>query len=180
MKMITKTALALAFGLASVNSFAGSESGLYLGGSIGQAGVEAGEGDFKLDESDSAYKIFAGYNFGIIPMLDLAVEADYRDFGKFETGGGAVSSELKAIDLYGLVGVNFGPAGVFAKVGYSRTDVDTRVDEFRASDSDNNMTYGIGAKVGLGSIKFRAEYEMFDIKDTDTVYMASLGVAYTF
>jgi hypothetical protein len=65
---------------------AGSESGLYIGGSVGQTSVESDFGDdtsFKLDDDDNGYKVFFGYNFGLVPFLDLAIEADYREYGKF-------------------------------------------------------------------------------------------------
>lgn len=41
-------------------AFAGSECGFYLGAGLGQTDVEISD----FDESDSAYKIFGGYNFG--------------------------------------------------------------------------------------------------------------------
>ncbi len=40
--------------------FAGAESGFYLGLGAGDASVK--DGDF--DESDTAYKVFGGYNIG--------------------------------------------------------------------------------------------------------------------
>ncbi|MFV9615085.1 MAG: outer membrane beta-barrel protein, partial [Gammaproteobacteria bacterium] len=65
--------------------FAGAESGFYIGAGVGDAGVDVNENDF--DESDSAYKIFGGYNIGFIPLVDFAVEASYVDFGSPSADG---------------------------------------------------------------------------------------------
>ena len=44
---------------------AGADSGVYIGAGAGNATVK--DSDFK--ETDSAYKIFGGYNFGVIPRI---------------------------------------------------------------------------------------------------------------
>ena len=58
--------------------FAGAESGFYLG--LGDAntqasGTDPSGSDYNFDESDSGYKVFGGYNFGVVPLVDLAIEA---------------------------------------------------------------------------------------------------------
>src|SRR5690606_38995112 len=97
----------------------------------------------------------------------LAVEVDYRDFGSFETAGGAVETDATAFNIYGLAGLNFGIMGVFAKLGYSDADVDTAFENVNFSSSESSNSYGLGAKVYLGSFAIRAEYERFDM---DAVY----------
>jgi len=57
--------------------FAGADSGFYIGAGAGDATVK----DTDFDASDTAYKIFGGYNIGFIPLVDFAVEASYVDFG---------------------------------------------------------------------------------------------------
>ncbi|CAN0605037.1 unnamed protein product, partial [Ectocarpus sp. 12 AP-2014] len=73
----------------SGNALAGSDSGLYLGASIGEAQLDFDDDrpgandidvDIDFDDEDTAYKVFAGYNLGLIPLVDLAVEGAYVDF----------------------------------------------------------------------------------------------------
>ncbi|WP_339074713.1 porin family protein [Teredinibacter turnerae] len=178
MKLFTKSALALVIGLASTQSFAGSESGIYIGGSIGRASLDTKDTDYDLSEEASSYKVLVGYNFGLLPFLDLAVEADYRSYGEFENN--VAKSELTSIDAYGLVGMNFGLAGVFVKYGYANTDVDSVIGDQDYNESDTSPSYGIGAKASLLDFTFRGEYEYFDLQDTDDLSMVSVGVTYTF
>ncbi|MBE9561090.1 MAG: outer membrane beta-barrel protein, partial [Proteobacteria bacterium] len=90
---------------------AGADSGFYIGAGVGDASVK--DGDF--DASDSAYKIFGGYNIGFIPLVDFAVEASYVDFGNPSTSAGNV--EVTGLNAFGLAGLSFGPFGIFAKAG---------------------------------------------------------------
>jgi outer membrane immunogenic protein len=41
---------------------------------IGYATTGVSEGQYNFDDDDIGFKIFGGYNFGFIPLLDLAVE----------------------------------------------------------------------------------------------------------
>lgn len=164
-------------------SWAGSESGLYVGASIGQTSVEADFGDDginKVNDDDNGYKILFGYNFGVLPLLDLGIEADYRDYGKF--GNNGVTTELVSAELFGLIGLNLGPVGLFGKLGYSDTDidVDTSFDNLNLKGSESATAYGVGAKVGFGSFGLRAEYEVLDIDGFDDLNMISVGATYTF
>lgn len=163
-------------------SWAGTESGLYIGGSIGQTSVEAdfGDGVNKIDDEDNGYKILFGYNFGVLPLLDLGIEADYREYGEF--GGDGVSTELVSSELFGVIGLNLGPVGLFGKVGYSDTDVDvdTGFDNLNFKDSESATAYGVGAKLSFGSFGLRAEYEVLDLDNVDDLNMISVGATYTF
>ncbi len=174
--------------LFSTSAYAGAESGFYVGGSIGNANISAkgetpGNIDFDFSESDSGYKIFAGYNFGIIPLIDIAVEGSYVDFGK-PTGtasdGSSIKYEMTAWDGFGLVGLTFGPFALFGKVGVVAWDSESAIGAITGSDSGTDPAYGIGVKFQIASFAIRAEYERFDLNNFDDVYMASVGAAYTF
>jgi outer membrane immunogenic protein len=160
--------------------WAGDESGLYIGGSVGQSGIDVGVDDFSFDEDATGYKVLFGYNFGLIPLIDLAVEADYRDFGSFKDGKNNIKSDITSVDVYGLAGLNLGLLGVFAKVGFADTDVDTVVEDGKFTSSESSNTYGVGARIQLGSLAVRAEYEEFDVDNIDDLSMWSLGATYTF
>lgn len=179
-KLIAAPLLLMLVGFPLV-SWAGSESGIYIGGSIGQTSVEADFGDntsFKLDDDDNGYKILFGYNFGVVPFLDLAIEADYREYGKF--GDRVLNTEIVSSELFGIVGFNFGLVGVFGKIGYSDTDLDAVIGDVDFKDSESATAYGAGAKLNLGSFGLRAEYEVLDLDAVDDLNMISIGATYTF
>jgi opacity protein-like surface antigen len=171
----------------SATAQAGSDSGLYLGASLGQASIEIKEqipdgDDLDFSEEDSGYKVFVGYNFGIIPLIDLAVEGSYVDFGKpsGSVNGTNVEVDLTAWDAFGLAALTFGPFSVFGKAGLVSWDSDASVGGESGSDSGSDSAYGLGAKFQISSIAIRAEYEYFDLSEFNDVYMASVGVSYTF
>ena len=151
---------------------AGADSGFYIGAGVGDASVK--EGDF--DESDSAYKIFGGYNIGFIPLVDFAVEASYVDFGNPSSGPDNV--EVTGLNAFGLAGLSFGPFGIFAKAGVIDWDVDVSGNDV-GSDSGTDPAYGVGARFALGSFAVRAEYELYDT-DLADVEMLSVSAVFTF
>lgn len=164
----------------------GAETGLYAGASVGQSTIEADFNGGNFDDNDTAWKIFGGWNFGWLPFLDVGIEGSYRDFGEPSDGflGQNVSVEATSWDLFGYAGLKFGPFGVFGKIGNSWWDADAKLDSdigrFSDNDSGNDPAYGLGARFQLWSVQFRAEYEVFDIADTDDVTMWSIGAAWTF
>ena len=124
MNKLTISGLALVFLLVSGTAWAGGESGLYLGGSVGSAGLDVSDGSVEYDDDDTAYKIFGGYNFGIVPLINLAIEGSYVDFGTGEgnISGNRAETSVTGWDLFGLVGVNLGPVSLFGKAGAIRWD----------------------------------------------------------
>ena len=160
-------------------SWAGAESGLYIGASVGKTSVEDDfDTSFNVKDDDNGHKIFFGYNFGLVPLIDLAIEADYREYGKF--GDGNFNTEITSSEIFGIVGVNFGLIGVFGKLGYSDTDLDSAVGRANFNDSESATAYGIGAKINFGSFGVRAEYEELDLDEVDDLNMISVGATYTF
>ena len=103
-----KSAIAIGLMLASGVAMAQqAQPKFYVGASIGEARVNAGDlGDYinetaselralgvqnvssKVDESDTAFKIFAGYQFN----KWFAVEGGYSNFGEFDVGLSASDS----------------------------------------------------------------------------------------
>lgn len=175
--------------LLTANSvFAGEDSGFYIGGNIGRSSLNVEDiddidtADFDIDDDDNAYKVLLGFNLGIIPLLDLAVEAAYRDFGEFEgrSSLGAAKAEAEAVDVFGVVALTFGPVAVFGKVGFVDWNVDTVVEDRNIDQSGSDPAYGVGARLQLGSFAIRGEYEEFEIADSSDLSMLSVGLTYTF
>ena len=151
---------------------AGNESGLYIGASVGQSSLD----NIVIDDSGNGYKLMIGYNFGLIPLIDLGIEADYRDFGTFEQDDAEAS--ITAYDVFAVGALTFGPFAPFAKLGYISSDADFEFEDGKASDSSSDPAYGVGLKFSFSSLSLRAEYEYFDLEDD--VDMLSVGLTYTF
>ena len=176
---------ALLLGLTST-AWAGNDSGLYVGGSAGSAATDVSYtdpniGNIDFSDDDSAYKVFLGYNFGIIPLVNLAIEGSYVDLGT-ATGtasGNNVETSYTAYDAFGLVGFNIGPFELFGKVGTASWESEAMVQSNTTNDSGTNAAYGLGAQFHLGSIAIRAEYELFDVDSAD-IDLFSVGASFTF
>jgi len=153
---------------------AGADSGIYIGAGVGNAPIKVAN----FDESDFAYKIFGGYNFGYIPLVDLAVEASYVDFGN--PASNIANLDITGFDAFGLVGLSFGPFGIFAKAGLVNWDATILNNFEKFTDDGLDPAYGIGARLKFGSFAVRAEYELFDIDNVRKVSMLSASFVYTF
>lgn len=174
-------------GLLSFPLAASADSGLYIGGSAGGATIEASVGDTNfptlpasIDEDDTAFKFFAGYTLDL-PAIDLAVEAGYVDFGEPEiaTLAGDLTIDTTGINLWGILALEAGPIDVFGKFGYISWDVESSFLGGSVSEDGSDLGYGLGLSVGLGPLKVRGEYEVYDLDDTD-VSMLSVGLVYQF
>lgn len=165
---------------------AGQETGPYLGGSLGYTMIDFEGIPLSMDDSDFGYKVFGGYNFGLVPFLDLAIEGSYIDFGEasipVNIAGYNVSNldlGVSAWDAFGLACFNLGPIGVFGKVGQVWWDTESNVIAHILDKSSNDMAYGIGVRFQIASASIRAEYEYFDIDIVDVSFF-SVGVSWTF
>ena len=163
-----------------------ADSGLYVGGSVGSAGIELDfvESGFDLpefDEDDFAWKVFGGYNVDLI-AFDVGVEAGYVDFGQPSASIFGVDLELDptGFTVFGVAGFDLGPVGVFGKLGYVAWDLEATVDGVSVDDDGSDLAYGAGLRFNVGSIEIRGEYEVYDVDDTDRVGMASAGIVYFF
>jgi hypothetical protein len=151
-----------------MTALAGADSGLYIGFGAGDTSIEGGG----FDVEDSGYKVFGGFNFGVVPFVDVAVEASYVDFGEF----GII--DVTGANAFGLVGLNFGPFGVFAKAGVLDWEIESDIGALDG-ESGTDSAYAVGAKFAIGSFAVRAEYEVFDLDDVD-LDMISISGTYTF
>jgi len=181
MRRLTLAGFGLALLTVSGTAWAGGDTGLYLGASLGSAGIDVSSGGGSYDDHATAYKIFGGYNIGIVPLIDVAVEASYVNFGTAEgsVSGNKAETKITGVDGFGLVGVNLGPVSMFGKVGAIRWDGESTVLSQKTDASGTDTAYGLGLQFQLLSIGIRAEYEIFKLDSVD-IGFASAGVSYTF
>jgi len=112
----------LALGSMSVSQLHAAD-GLYLGAGVGAATVKDNFNTETFDQEDVAYRAFVGWRFDQVPIIDLAVEAAYTNFGKpsqtIVQGGAAQNVEFKlhGASLAGLLILPLGPIDLYAKGG---------------------------------------------------------------
>jgi hypothetical protein len=170
--------LVLVFVLLSCQAVQAKDEGFYIGGSLGlatvqQSGTDPEWGYFEIDDSDTAYKIFGGYQFSPI----FALEGGYRNLGK--PSSSAAKTELQGLDVFGIAGVPLGPVRIFGKLGGIYWDANTRIDGEKAGGKDGfDFGAGAGVEFELGSLGLRGEVEYFDVL-SDT-WMYSIGATFTF
>ena len=159
------------------------DNGIYLGAGIGQSGVEFDE-DFQgtnldFDASATAYKVIAGWRF-----IDwLSIEANYVDLGSGDdrVAGQLIETDIDGFSLSALGFLPIGPVDLFARVGAIDWNADLSAPGIGSgSDDGTDLTYGVGAQFRVWGLSLRAEYEVFDISDADTVDMISASVTWTF
>ncbi|MGH7944218.1 MAG: outer membrane beta-barrel protein [Opitutaceae bacterium] len=181
---IVAVACTVTIPVATVNA----ESGLYAGGSLGSATIQAEVADpgsssvFEFDENDFAWKAFAGYNFDLV-VIDLGIEGGYVDLGapSGDFAGNSIDLDVTGLDVFGVAGIDLGPIGVFAKAGVISWDADATLNGIdEGSEDGNDPAYGVGARFALGTLEIRGEYEYFDLDTVEDVYMLSAGLVFRF
>ncbi|MBN0989862.1 porin family protein [Amphritea pacifica] len=182
-KSLLAASVAAAISLASVNAFA-ADDGLYVGASIGKTSSSALDDldsipGVSVDDSDTGYKLFAGYNF----TSNIALEGFYTDLGQISATDG-INKVVASMSSVGVAAVGTLPVndsfGVFAKVGYQAWNArvkETGMSLVRGDGTD--VVYGIGASYNLDVVSIRGELERYDL-DGDGVNLLSLGVAFNF
>jgi hypothetical protein len=175
-----------AVSLAALSISAQAGTGLYLGGGGGQAGIEdtpAALGGVKFDETDVAWKAFAGFHLDAIPVIRLAAEAGYRDVGEPEATvlGVPVRYELSGYEYAGLAGIGLGPLEIFARYGQMEYELKKHfgpvTQEF---EKDWATVMGVSVWLSSGNVGMRADYEMIDIPELDDVTVATVNLLFLF
>ncbi|MET0266966.1 MAG: outer membrane beta-barrel protein [Duganella sp.] len=174
--------------LAALAGTAAAQSA-YIGGNVGRGEQKADIVGISLKDTDTAFKLYSGYNFN----KSFGLEAAYADLGKAEiSGNGArASSEASAVVLAatGTVALDdqfslFGKAGV----AYSEVKVSARRFGFSFSDKYNRTSpyFAVGAAYAINkNLSVVAEYENFGkvLKEDGNEIKANLisvGVRYAF
>jgi hypothetical protein len=153
-----------------------ADSGFFVGGAYGALSVD--EVGTSFDQDSAPYKIMAGYIFDM-PVVDIAIEAAYNDFGSQEDNNALVDLAAEGLSAYVVGGVDFGLFGIFGKLGMVSWDADLDGPGLSASEDGTDAAYGLGMRLTFSSVEARLEYELFDFDGVD-VDLVSLGVLWRF
>lgn len=156
--------------------------GFYLGAGIGVATVRDDVDPESLDSDDTAGRVFAGWRFNQIPVVDLAIEGAYTDFGRpsQSLNGQEVRYKLSGASLAGLLILPVGPLDFYGKAGALSWRSELSNGGSTTDGSGFDPFYGAGFGFYLWKVGIRVEYERFDIKDVDRVEMVSLQALFQF
>jgi OOP family OmpA-OmpF porin len=180
-------------------AFAQDDAGFYVGGGIGQSELkDACDGDgltvTDCDDTDTAWKLFAGYSFNKY----FAVEGGYIDFGEASLTGTELGIPFSATaEAWGITAHAVGALpiwegfSIIGRAGAVFWNVDTEVSALglTASEDDDGISLAVGAGVQWmfgRNFGIRAEYEFFDgIGDDETtgesdIQVLSLSVLFKF
>ena len=163
----------------------------YVGGSLGQTSADLG-GAFapgageSVDDSDTGFKVFGGYNI----VKFLSVEASWVDVAGVSVDEAATASSLTAeADGFSVEAVGIIPFSekfeAFAKAGLYKWDGDMTASvggqqTLSANDDGTDPIFGIG--IGWNAFsrgQLRLEAERYSLNDLD-VDMISAGFAWHF
>lgn len=176
--------------------------GLYVGGAIGQAQVEASApfttiaipspGEFK--ENHSAYKFMVG----IRPISSVGAEVEYLNFGNPSgtTFTYPANASIKGEAAFGMLYLPIPVIDIYVKAGLARLKNDLRgyypigdnicefgqpcgTAPFESNRTNTTFAAGAGAQFKVGSWAVRAEYERFNSAD-EHPNLVSLGLTWSF
>lgn len=147
----------------------------YVGGGVYSTSIDADTGGGgSLEENDVAPAIFLGWR----PIELVGVEVGYYDFGNFENAG--TSLEGTAFTLAGLLSMELGPVGVYAKGGVANNEFEFSSAGSSSSDSSTDPFGGLGLTVDvMDRLYVYAEYLRFAADDAD-VDVAGVGLRWSF
>ena len=158
-----------------------AETGFSAGASLGYSTLEIEDSGLSAEFDDVGYKIFGNWMF----TDNFGIEGGWVDFGNLSTNIGGTDAEIDA-DGFDLFVVGALPVSetfdLYAKVGMLSWDAEASISGFgQGSDSGEDLAYGLGGRLKAASgFGIRAEWEMFDIEDTDSAWMLSVGFDYLF
>jgi OOP family OmpA-OmpF porin len=144
-------------------------------------GASAGSNTVKIDEdfdeSEFAWKAFAGFRF----WKYFGVEAQYADWGNPEAG----TAQVDANNL-GFFAIGIWPIHehfeAFGKFGYHQWNVEFDDGAGEVFEEDEwDIAWGAGIGIPFADhFAIRMEYERYEVEDTDSVAMLSAGIDFRF
>lgn len=182
MKIINRNKLfstAILLGVISLPQTAIADSKLYIGGNLGISTLEPRViGGSVDDDSDTAFKVYAGYDFGA--KKHFSIEAFYADMGAAHVKTPATQGNVD-YKLYGAGAIYNQPFNKklsgFGKVGFAGVNNEANSSITVRQIEDNVIYSGLGLEYSFTEkLNARVEYEYFD-KD---IQLLSAGLRWNF
>lgn len=169
--------------LGTTASLAGLSGPFYIGASAAKTDLEVDDLGDSFDDSDTTYKVFAGYRF----IKYFGLEAGYVDFGNFNDVGSGIDLSVDAT-AWELFAVGILPLGkyfeLFGKYGYFNWDRHAEATGIVISDeeeSGSSPVYGAGMAFVFGEhFAVRLEYEKYKMTDVESLSQQSAGLEFRF
>jgi len=141
-----------------------ADTGFYLGASVGQSTSDCPGGLGSCDDSDTAYRVFGGYQFN----RNLAIEGGYAPLG--EISGNNLTLEANAWDL---VGVGIWPLNpqfsIYGKLGFYNAEAKLS-GPISGKKTTTDLTYGLGGQFNLNkNLGFRLEWQRYSGVESPTI-----------
>jgi|GEM_PF-961208 len=154
----------------------------YVGGGIGNSFIDktltdlSGD-DFKIDQNDFGYKIFAGFGSKFI-----GGEGGYRSLGNVQSSdnGTELQSKITGWDVAARGKIDIGPVFAFAKAGVFFAKAENEVGPRSYTDNTTDFLWALGAGVKLGPLALRIEYESLDMGSDSKLSQLMFGAAFYF
>jgi hypothetical protein len=167
---------------------AAADGGVYLGAGVGRGRIQdetvdpASATTVTFDSKDTAYKGFVGYRFGGLPLIDVALELGYTDFGNpAQTSlGQRLEYKLRGGTAAGLLIFPIGPIDLIGKAGAVRWSAEKNIGGTASSRTGTNAFGGVGVGMRVWRLGLRAEYEYFDVKYVKRAEMVSVSAIFQF
>jgi opacity protein-like surface antigen len=184
---------------ASSSAAAADLLGLYAGGSIGRAQIEATftvpqlSAEQKFKENHSAYKV----TVGLRPISLVGIELAYLDCGHpngtiAPAGlGNTIDVSMKGAAAFGILYLPVPRIDVYAKAGLARLQSKVNVGAytqcpdcltslpFSVDRTNTGFAAGVGVQLKIAALGARAEYERFSAAGGNQG-LASIGVTWDF
>ena len=159
---MTKKWLIAVFGAAAMAASTGVLAQQAAAATPFYAGLDVGNADFGSDD-DTAFKLFAGYQF----HPNVAAEVAYGML--YDKGGSEANSlEIVAVPMFPVAA----KLSVFGKFGFAHIDNDP-------GDRDTEITYGIGAQYDV-TPKIGARLQWQRYETDQEIDLISVGVVVRF
>lgn len=160
-----------------------ADTGLYLGGDLGEVSAEQFFDGFDFDASTDAWRLYGGWRLSDY----LGAEVGYVNFGELDervdigTSFVPVSADAEGYTLAGTVGWPISDSVVLTgRGGFLFWDSENRVDDLRFDESDENFFYGAGLRVDFGrNFSVTGDWTRYEL-DTVEVEMVSAGIQFRF
>jgi len=176
------------------------DAGFYLGASIGQSKAKDtcdDSGAISCDDTDTAWKIFAGYQFN----RHFAVEAGYTDLGEVSLSAASGTSSVRGtigLSAFELMAVGSFPVAdrfsLYGKLGLYRAETEQKLQvtlgtltvSDNKTEKNADLTFAFGARFDVTrNLGIRAEWQRYlnvgggEIGEDD-VDVLSVGVLWRF